>query len=196
MIFLQKQGFVKKTRKDKYFTSDDALELGKAHLIDNNVLVIKNLSLKLWKLLDDIEKILYKESFQVITENKPIFDAQKLILIRLDAQIEIIYNCGLISPIKKKNKVNLDSKLDGIVFATETIFKDWNQLAIKANETINKIKQSRVEEKNVSNFMKTIIIRKNENSNLPTEKKYIIITIVTFLLIICIYFLHAHFEKV
>lgn len=157
MMFMNKYdkyNFSTKRTTKKYFTSDDVMELGEANNTNyNNVLKVKNLSIKLWSTLDDIEKILYKENLSVINECKPVFDQQKLILIKLDAQIENIYQYGLMSSIKKHDD---KIKLDNIVFKTETMFSEWNKLAIIINAEINILKNITAKEKTIVEVIKTI----------------------------------------
>ena len=96
MMFLNKYNkfnFTQRNTSKKCFTYDDALEMGIHNENYNNVLKLKNMTIKLWAILDDIEKILYKDKLNVIMKNKPIFEKQKHTLILLDSQIENIYKC-------------------------------------------------------------------------------------------------------
>lgn len=189
----EKYNYTKLDKSKKSFTSDDFLELGESSKNSNNIniLKIKNLSIKLWSILDDIEKILYKENMHVIAHNKPIFDSQKHVLILLDAQIENIYKYGLVSSIKKyDNKI----KFNNIIFTTDTIFDDWNKCAKKINDELYILEQFIIKEDKILKVMKDVktfesrknkthLENNNNNNKSKSKTKYIIIFLILILLI-------------
>lgn len=177
-----KYDFTKRNKK-RYFTSDDVMELGNVKNTNyNNILKVKSLSIKLWSTLDDIEKILYKETLNVINNCKPVFDEQKLVLIKLDAQIENIYQYGLVSSIKKHDdKINLGN----IVFKTGTVFSEWNKLAIEINKEINILKNITSKEKSIVKVIRSIESFNSINDNhIVSTNKSNYMSYLAFLLIV------------
>jgi len=193
MMFLNKYNkfnFTQRNTSKKCFTYDDALEMGIHNENYNNVLKLKNMTIKLWAILDDIEKILYKDKLNVIMKNKPIFEKQKHTLILLDSQIENIYKYGLLSSIKKYDN---SIQLDNIKFNIDTIFNDWNNLATKANIEIDILKSLTIRENNiltVINSINSFKDTKNDGKIIKSSRnifKYFIIMIIMLIIIFVCY---------
>ncbi len=164
----------RKTYK-KSFTTDDLMELGECKNY-SILLKIKNQSIKLWKLLKEINQILYHENTKIILINKPIFDNQKNILVSLDTFIETNYKNGLI-----KHNYNFKNNFTN-KFIFNTQFKEWNELATEINKSIDILNKEINDEIYIKNLIK------------PKQKihgyyfKYIILLIL--LCILCFFIIY------
>ena len=90
-----------------------------------------------WTMLDHVNRSLYSSTTQIILTNKPIFDEQKTILIKIDIAIQEIYSSGLTKSFKSiKN-----SKFFNIpILNDQTTFLEWNNIANDINLLIDELK--------------------------------------------------------
>jgi len=105
------------------YTTDDIPSLQVAERKPNNIMLIFLLK-KLWAMLDDINSVICKDSMTFVINNKPVFDAQKHILIKMQNFAETI-------PSRRSYQ--------GDRLAADTFSADWNRLAKSANDWISEI---------------------------------------------------------
>lgn len=126
----------------------------------NNFSVVLKLDSKLktaWVVLDSVNKVLYTETTSVILWNKPTFDDQKLRLLKLDKIVQEIYSSGLITTFKPMlvglTSSSLSSFTESVYLQENSIFPEWNEIAIGINTLVLEISNSVIDEAEVASIL-------------------------------------------
>jgi len=140
-----------------------------------------------WTILGQVNQSICLSTTAVILENKPIFDEQKIILIKLGVTIESIYMAGLNQKFTSFNVAALSKmKLE-----EKTLFGNWNKLAVEINELSDLVVQLAYDGNVVENlvlqddYMRSVSSKYNKKAN---KKSCSIINIACIVVAICFCF--------
>lgn len=92
-----------------------------------------------WTIMDAINKSLYHSTTDAILKHKPIFDKQKLILIRVDIVIQRIYDGGLTKTFKPLDGEDSFPALSSLKLDGNTVFPEWNDVVASINNLLDEI---------------------------------------------------------
>ncbi len=149
------------------FTTDDILHDIENGVSDDKIQLINFLN-KQHVLIEECNKIICQETTKFILKNKPIFDAEKLKLYKLETIKTQLINIGMrkiysIEYIVIDDKYRLDEN---------TFSKCWNDNAKKINALVNKC----VDINNRNYTANSIITMKDKAVKLVKKKKYVYVT--------------------
>lgn len=133
---------------------------GPGSLYGSQIFRLKSLMSKTWKCLMDVNMIICQNDIGLILKQKPIFDEQKLRMIRIDAFVERDIQCGTLLAIRQRNPFEHDCRL-----CTDSQFNEWNELAIAVNTLLDEINATICAElqiKLVKGVPKTILSQKSK----------------------------------
>ena len=105
-------------------------------LVDNSgdrradIFMLKGLIQKIWPQLEDINYCICQETADFVVANKPVFDVEKLTLVKITNFIEADLTCGTFSKLKKRKTY------DGPLLNSKTFSTDWNRAAEQANSIL------------------------------------------------------------
>ena len=156
------QNFRYRQNRYNFNTTDDCSVLEKYKSNDEVLYLIKHTQ-DIWKILNETNTYICQCDTDFIIKNKPTFDKQKLILIKIDLLVNNILSNGLKKSFKDNQIKYNDSLLDVNTFHTE-----WNQ---KAN-IINKLILDIIDTNNIEYITINVI---NNNTNIEknnTNTKY------------------------
>jgi hypothetical protein len=164
--------------KRRAFTTDDISDVesgipcGKIQLI--NLLAKQNV------LLGECNNIICQDATKFVLKNKPIFDAEKIKLMRLDTIKTKLVDIGLhkiysIEHIAIDNKSRLNEN---------TFSKEWNENAKKINELVDTC----IDHNNRYHMAHTIISSKNTTHRLKTNRCTYILCALVLVMIVMYYY--------
>jgi hypothetical protein len=161
----------------KCSTTDDCNILIKYRSNDKIILLIKHQK-DIWKILNKTNTYICQCNTSFILKNKPVFDKQKLILIKLDLLTNNIISIGLTKCLVDR-KIKYD---DGYLLDITTFNIEWNEKASIINNYIKNIIIENNKEYVTIDILNTI----NNNNNIQYDNGYTIINkfVILFILII------------
>ena len=169
-------------RENKYTsnTTDDCSLLEKYKSNDDVLYLIKNVK-DIWYILNETNKYICQCNTDFIIKNKPIFDEQKIILIKIDLLINNIVSNGL-----KKSLKDSQIKYNNKYLTTNTFSTEWNKLANIVNNSIHNII-----DKNNQEYITIDMIHNTGNKDKimttnNNNKKYIFVILVILIIIVSI----------
>ena len=160
-------------------TTDDCNILSKYRSNDKIILLIKH-QRDIWKILNKTNTYICQCNTSFILKNKPVFDKQKLILIKLDLLTNNIISIGLTKClVDRKIKYDDEYLLDITTFNIE-----WNEKASIINNYIKNIIGENNKEYVTIDILNTN--NNNNNNNIQYDNGYTIINkfVILFILII------------
>ena len=172
-------------RGKKYLplTTDDINELN-SYKNNDNVLKLIHENKKQWNLLEDINSLICNETTNFILQNKPVFDKEKLKLIKIDLLINKILDFGLKYSFENNNNditllynknTNDDYNLD-----VNTFNNSWNTNSEKINMLIKNIINEYKKEHTIINVINDSIVN---NTNVVENRKWIRYLIIFIMLL-------------
>ena len=171
-------------RGKKYLplTTDDITELN-SYKNNDNVLKLIHENKKHWTLLEDINTLICNETTNFILQNKPVFDKEKLKLIKIDLLINKILDFGLKYSFENNNEsivlynqnTNDHYKLD-----VNTFNNSWNNNSEKINTLIKNIINEYKKEHTIINVINDSIVN---NTNIRENRKWIKYVIIFIMLL-------------
>lgn len=143
-----------------------------------NTFMLVNLLQKAFALWKDINLMVCEEPFEVMVKNKPVFDAQKLRLIRLQAFVDGDLECGV--GVKYAQRRRFESDL----LDTDTMYSSWNELAAQINSVVGRVNKSVWIESRTEYFDDLASTKKEISHNKPGECFRFFFSLLATLLII------------
>lgn len=139
------------------FTTDHLIEIRKKRECGyENVILLKSLILKAWEVLGRVNEHLYHEDTHTILENKPIFDAEKRSLLRLDAQVEVFMSTGLVRRFESDARCK-EFAMNQIRLQTRTRFTDWNKIATQLNHTARLLQKEWLKKQQLKTLRSSVV---------------------------------------
>ena len=143
--------------KSGCFTTDHLIEIRKKRECGyENAILLKSLILKAWEVLGRVNEHLYHEDTHTILENKPIFDAEKRSLLRLDAQVEVFMSTGLVRRFESDARCK-EFAMNQIRLQTRTRFTDWNKIATQLNHTARLLKNEWLKKQQLKTLISSVV---------------------------------------
>ena len=124
------QNFRYRENKNNFNTTDDCSLLEKYKSNDGVLHLIKNVK-DIWNILNETNTYICQCDTDFIIKNKPVFDQQKIILIKIDLLVNNIVSNGL-----KKSLKDNQIKYNGKYLDITTFNIEWNNKAIVINKSI------------------------------------------------------------
>lgn len=139
------------------FTTDHLIEIRRNRECGyEKAILLKSLILKAWKVLGQVNEHLYHEDTHTILENKPIFDAEKRSLLRLDAQVEVFMSTGLVRSFESDARCK-DFAMNQIRLQTRTRFADWNKVATQLNHTASLLQKEWLKKQQLKTLRSSVV---------------------------------------
>ena len=164
------------------FTTDDCSKLDSYKSNDEVLKLIKYMN-EISELLNEINIYICQQNFNFVKEHKPIFDKQKLIIIKINLIIDDLTSSGL----KKSFKDN-QIKYDYDFLDSSTFNNEWNNKAKSINNllfnTINKNNEEYISINILYNDNDLIKKDKKQNNFNILSFKFLFITILLIIIII------------
>ena len=167
-----------------------------------NTTVVLRLDSKMksaWTMLDHVNRSLYSSTTNIILANKPIFDEQKTILIKIDIAIQEIYSSGLTKSFKS---IRNSKFLNIPILNDQTTFLEWNSIATDINTLIDELRYAIDKESTYENISgnntkqiksKKLSVTSKNCFNIIVHKSLFLFIIIFFIFqfCFCIYMLFS-----